>query len=113
MPSTASPPPPTKPGFAYHCHGYEFVPSPEGTLFDTLAGASDPARVMFQIDVFHAKFGGADPAPLITRYAARVASLHLKDLKKGVPIKTGTAIAKPDADRSTCRRSCRPPSRPA
>jgi sugar phosphate isomerase/epimerase len=84
--------------FAYHCHGYEFVPSPEGTLFDTLAGASDPARVMFQVDVFHAKFGGADPVQLINRYAARVASLHLKDLKKGVPIKAGTAIAKPDAD---------------
>ena len=24
--------------FGYHCHGYEFVPSPEGTLFETLAG---------------------------------------------------------------------------
>ena len=40
--------------FAYHCHGYEFVPSPEGTLFETLAGATDPARVTFQVDVFHA-----------------------------------------------------------
>ena len=47
--------------FAYHCHGYEFVPSPEGTLFETLAGATDPKRVMFQIDVFHAFHGGTDP----------------------------------------------------
>ena len=70
----------------------------EGTLFDTLAGATDPARVLFQIDVFHALFGGADPAQLIDRYQSRVASLHLKDLKKGYPIKAGTAIAPADAD---------------
>jgi sugar phosphate isomerase/epimerase len=84
--------------FAYHCHGYEFVSSNEGTLFDTLAGATDPSRVMFQIDVFHTLFGGADPVALIDRYAKRVASLHLKDLKKGIPIKAGTAIGKPDMD---------------
>jgi sugar phosphate isomerase/epimerase len=84
--------------FAYHCHGYEFVPSPDGTLFDTLARATDPARVLFQIDVFHAFLGGADPAALITRYKGRVASLHVKDLKKGFPVKPGTATAPPEAD---------------
>jgi len=84
--------------FAYHCHGYEFIPSSEGTLFDTLAGATDPARVLFQIDVFHALLGGADPAALIDRYKKRVASLHLKDLKKGFPIKAGTAIGPAEAD---------------
>jgi len=84
--------------FAYHCHGYEFVPSPEGTLFETLAGATDPDRVLFQIDVFHAFHGGANPAQLIERYKGRVASLHLKDLKKGVPVKAGTAIGRPEDD---------------
>jgi sugar phosphate isomerase/epimerase len=84
--------------FGYHCHGYEFVASTEGTLFDTLAGATDASRVMFQIDVFHAFLGGADPAQLIDRYKSRVKSLHLKDLKKGFPVKTGTAIAPAEAD---------------
>jgi sugar phosphate isomerase/epimerase len=84
--------------FAYHCHGYEFLPSSEGTLFDTLAGATDPVRVTFQIDVFHALHGGADPVALINRYKGRVTSLHLKDLKKGVPIKAGTPTAPPDVD---------------
>jgi sugar phosphate isomerase/epimerase len=84
--------------FAYHCHGYEFTPSSEGTLFDTLAGATDAARVMFQVDVFHAFHGGADPARLIKRYAGRVPSLHLKDLKKGAPVKVGQAIAQADVD---------------
>ncbi len=84
--------------FGYHCHGYEFVPSPEGTLFETLAGATDPKRVMFQIDVFHAYHGGTDPARLIERYAGRVVSLHLKDLKKGAEVKAGTATASADVD---------------
>ena len=84
--------------FAYHCHGYEFVSSTEGTLFDTLARSTDPARVKFQIDVFHAFLGGADPAELIDRYKERVASLHLKDLKRGFAVKAGTAIAPAEAD---------------
>jgi sugar phosphate isomerase/epimerase len=84
--------------FAYHCHGYEFVPSPEGTLFETLAGATDAKRVTFQVDVFHAFFGGTDPARLIERYKGRVTSLHLKDLKKGLPVKAGTATAPAEAD---------------
>jgi sugar phosphate isomerase/epimerase len=84
--------------FAYHCHGYEFVPSSEGTLFDTLAGASSPQGVLFQIDVFHALFGGADPAQLIAAHANRVVSLHLKDLKKEFPITRGAAIAPAEAD---------------
>jgi sugar phosphate isomerase/epimerase len=83
---------------SYHCHGYEFVPSTEGTLFDTLAGAADASLVTFQIDVFHAFFGGADPVALIRKHGARVTSLHLKDLKKGVPVVAGTAIAPAEVD---------------
>jgi sugar phosphate isomerase/epimerase len=84
--------------FAYHCHGYEMLPSPEGTRFATLAQNTDPQRVTFQVDVFHALHGGADPVALINRYAARVTSLHLKDLKKGVPITKGSGTATPDVD---------------
>jgi sugar phosphate isomerase/epimerase len=83
--------------FGYHCHGYDFVPSAEGTLFDTLAGATNP-RVMFQIDVFHAFHGGADPAKLIDRYNDRVGSLHLKDLNKKFSVKVGAATAPAEAD---------------
>lgn len=84
--------------FAYHCHGYEFVASPDGTHFETLARNTDPERVAFQVDVFHAYNGGADPARLIERYGRRVESLHLKDLKKGLPVKAGAATAPPEAD---------------
>jgi sugar phosphate isomerase/epimerase len=84
--------------FAYHCHGYEMLPAPEGTRFDTLARNTDAAKVMFQVDVFHTLHGGGDPVDLITRYAARVTSLHLKDLKKGVAITKGTGTATPADD---------------
>jgi sugar phosphate isomerase/epimerase len=84
--------------FGYHCHGYEFIPAAEGTLFDTLAKLTDPKRVEFQIDVFHAFHGGADPARLITQHGARVSSLHLKDLKKGVAVTAGTSTGTPDMD---------------
>jgi sugar phosphate isomerase/epimerase len=84
--------------FGYHCHGYEFVPATEGTLFDTLATHTDPAKVAFQIDVFHAFLGGADPARLIEKHKGRVTSLHVKDLMKGLPVTPGTSGAPPEAD---------------
>jgi sugar phosphate isomerase/epimerase len=84
--------------FGYHTHGYENVPSPEGTLFDTLAQATDPALVFFQVDVFHVYHGGGDPAKVITKYAGRVRSLHLKDIKKGFPVEAGKGTAPAEAD---------------
>ena len=85
-------------GFGYHCHGYEFVPATEGTLFDTLAQAADPTTVTFQIDVFHAHHGGADVPKLIEKHKGRVTSLHLKDVKKGEKIVPGTPGAGPEVD---------------
>jgi sugar phosphate isomerase/epimerase len=84
--------------FGYHCHGYDMAPSSEGTLFDTIAGATDPNRVAFQIDVFHAFHGGGDPVKLIERYKSRVVSAHLKDLKKGSAVKTGAGTGTADDD---------------
>jgi sugar phosphate isomerase/epimerase len=84
--------------FGYHPHGYDFFPSTEGTLLDTIARNTDPTLVAFQIDVFHAYHGGANPATLIDQFKSRVVSLHLKDLKKGVQVKVGTALGTPDQD---------------
>ena len=84
--------------FGYHTHGYEFVPSPDGTLFDTLAKNTDPATVAFQIDLLHTFHGGGDPVAIIEQQGKRVASLHLKDLKKGVPRKAGNAGAAPEEE---------------
>jgi sugar phosphate isomerase/epimerase len=84
--------------FAYHCHGYEFVPAEGGLLWDRLVGATDPELVAFQIDVFHCYNGGGDPARTIRELKGRVPSLHLKDLKKAVAVKAGAATAEPEVD---------------
>jgi len=69
--------------FAYHAHGYEFEPSPDGTLFDTLLKQTDAGTVLFEIDVLWAKAGGVDPAALIEKLAGRVPLTHLKDMRRG------------------------------
>jgi sugar phosphate isomerase/epimerase len=83
--------------FAYHPHGYEFQPAPEGTLFDTLAKATDPDAVKFELDTFWIAWPGQDCVALMKRYPTRFRLLHLKDLRKGV--KTGDLHGKaPEAD---------------
>jgi sugar phosphate isomerase/epimerase len=70
--------------FCYHPHGYEFVPTANGTLFDELVTLTDPKSVGFELDVFWAKHGGADPSKLLEKYPRRFKLMHLKDLQKGV-----------------------------
>lgn len=84
--------------FAYHCHGYEFVPSTEGTLFDTLVKQTDPSLVAFEIDIFWARAGGADPATLVASLPGRVPLLHIKDMRKGLVLPAGTSKAPDDTN---------------
>jgi sugar phosphate isomerase/epimerase len=69
--------------FFYHLHGYEFQQGPDGTLFDLIAKQTDPSAVSFEMDVFWAVHGGADPVKLFTMYPNRFVLTHLKDMKKG------------------------------
>jgi sugar phosphate isomerase/epimerase len=69
--------------FAYHLHGQEFGPAPEGTLFDVLAREAGP-DVGFEIDVFWVTYGGADPVALMKKYPGRFRYTHLKDMAKGL-----------------------------
>jgi sugar phosphate isomerase/epimerase len=73
----------------YHIHGYEFVPGAAGqgpTLFDALAARTDPDLVKFEMDVFWAVRGGADPVQLLERYPGRFPATHVKDIAKGTPL---------------------------
>ena len=80
---------------AYHPHGYEFQPAPEGTLFDVLAAKTN-AAVSFEMDTFWIAWPGQDCVRLLNKYPHRFRLLHLKDLKKGV---TGNLSgAAPDED---------------
>jgi len=79
--------------FFYHAHGFEFAPAASGgTLFDSIVARTDPDNVKFQLDMFWAFHGGADPAALLRQYPNRFVSTHLKDMRAGTERNhTGTA----------------------
>lgn len=70
--------------FFYHCHGYEFQPHGDGTLFDVLMKETKAENVSFQMDILWVVFPGQDPAKLMEKYSGRWKLMHLKDLKRGV-----------------------------
>jgi sugar phosphate isomerase/epimerase len=69
--------------FYYHCHGYEFKPTEEGTLFDYIIKQTNPDNVGFECDVYWAFHGGQDPALLLKKHKGRFVALHIKDMKNG------------------------------
>lgn len=79
--------------FFYHAHGYEFLPTAQGTLFDLMADIMNKGIADFQLDVFWVTRGGANPTALLNKYPHRFLSLHLKDLANGYATgdSTGTA----------------------
>lgn len=69
--------------FGYHCHGYEFRPEGDGTLFDLLVKETNPEFVTFEMDVFWVTHPGQDPVKLLEKYPGRWQLMHLKDMRKG------------------------------
>ncbi|MBA2354393.1 MAG: TIM barrel protein [Acidobacteria bacterium] len=70
--------------FFYHPHGYEFAPGPaNGTLFDMILAKTDPKTVFFELDIFWAHHGGANPVALLEAHPQRFVLTHLKDMKRG------------------------------
>lgn len=66
-------------GFCYHNHDFELEPLAGKVPLDFMLGATDPALVKLQMDVYWMTKGGRNPASEITRLGNRVATLHLKD----------------------------------
>ena len=67
----------------YHTHGTEFDPSPDGTVFDSLAKLTNPKFVNFEMDIFWIVYGLQDPAQFLRRLPGRFPLLHIKDIRKG------------------------------
>lgn len=85
--------------FTYHPHGYEFAPKADGsTLFDTLVAGTKPEFVNYELDVFWAYHGGADPVKLMQKYPTRIVQLHLKDMAKSVQVPKYTGQEDKQAD---------------
>ncbi len=83
--------------FAYHPHGYEFVPSKSGngTNFDLLMRETKPGLVEMEMDVFWVFHGGQDPVKLLEKYSDRWTLMHVKDMRKGASTGFTTAHAAP------------------
>ena len=84
--------------FTYHPHGYEFRPYEGGTVFDVLAKETDPEDVNFELDIFWAYDGGADPVKLMEKYPNRFPQMHLKDMDKQVKTPNYTGSENTDND---------------
>jgi sugar phosphate isomerase/epimerase len=70
----------------YHNHSFEFAPLDGGKPgFEVFAERFDPENVKWELDVFWVAIGGYDPIETLGRLQGRVAQVHLKDLKAGVP----------------------------
>lgn len=66
--------------FCYHNHWQEFENTFDGVYaLDLIAAGTDPALVHFELDICWIKAGGADPIPVLRRYASRIPAIHIKD----------------------------------
>jgi sugar phosphate isomerase/epimerase len=65
-----------------HNHNWEFERVfGDQTAFDILMANTDPRNVVFQLDLYWATFGGADPVELLERYGNRIQLFHVKDMR--------------------------------
>lgn len=65
--------------FGYHNHDFEYGALPGGELpLDLILGADE--GIALEFDLAWAVRAGADPVDTISRYGARVASAHVKDI---------------------------------
>ncbi len=76
--------------FGYHNHAFEFDLFNGKSGFDLLFENTDPQYVKMELDCFWAAHAGHRPIDIITTYADRCVSLHIKDLKlvDGKPVST-------------------------
>jgi sugar phosphate isomerase/epimerase len=69
--------------FGYHNHDKEFSTKLEGqTIYDFMLANTDPQKVTFEMDLYWAKMGGANPVDYFTKYPGRIQLWHIKDKKE-------------------------------
>lgn len=84
--------------FYYHPHGYEFQPTAAGTTpFELLMAETDPANVVYEMDVFWVTRPGQDPTALLRQYPDRWELMHIKDMTEGTATDDHSGGAPPEA----------------
>ena len=67
-----------------HNHNWEFERVfGDMTAYDILLASTDKGNVVFQLDLYWATRGGADPVELIDEYGNRIQLFHVKDMAAG------------------------------
>ncbi len=66
--------------FLYHNHKFEFERIPGGNLYLEYIMNASP-DLMLTFDTYWAQAGGADPAAAIEKYASKIFTTHLKDMR--------------------------------
>ncbi|MET7711719.1 sugar phosphate isomerase/epimerase [Streptomyces sp. NPDC005407] len=64
----------------FHNHGLDHEVVDGENLYDILLNETDPELVAFELDVYWAAKGGADPRSLFVRHRRRFPALHVKDM---------------------------------
>ena len=72
--------------FSYHNHGYDFAPYETGTMYDYLIQHTNPDYVSFELDILWVHQFGQDPLAYLKKYPNRFRLMHVKDLKKDIPV---------------------------
>jgi len=66
--------------FGYHNHSREFTTQHDGvTVYDFMLENTDPAKVMFQLDLYWCVEGGKNPVDYFNKYPGRFELWHIKD----------------------------------
>jgi sugar phosphate isomerase/epimerase len=66
--------------FGYHNHSKEFSTQLDGqTVYDFMLLNTDPAKVMFEMDLYWTVVGGANPVEYFNKYPGRFELWHIKD----------------------------------
>jgi sugar phosphate isomerase/epimerase len=70
--------------FGYHNHSQEFSTKLDSTIvvYDYMLENTDPAKVMFEMDLYWAQEGGANPVDYFNKYPGRFELWHIKDEKE-------------------------------
>ena len=68
--------------FGFHNHTVEFQKIGDQVILDYMIAHTDPASMIFELDVYWCQEGGANPVDYLKKYADRIRLTHIKDEKE-------------------------------
>ncbi len=68
--------------FGYHNHTQEFKTVEGEIIYDHMLKNTDPAKVMFEMDLYWITEGGKNPVDYFTKYPGRFELWHVKDYRE-------------------------------